>query len=155
MFGRVTQNLKVHMLFFLNFISAFCNSVYHFFIGWIAPDPSDSKRAMCKLCNCSLLAHKKDLLLHGKSKKHAESLKRCNATPSRKITDYAKISISTNRKIAELKTAAFIAEHCSNRSADHLSALINGLDENSELLKNIKIHRMKCTALILNVMFVR
>lgn len=76
---------------------------------------------------------------------------RCNAGASKKITDFVKKTISTKRKIAELKIAAFIAEHCATRTADHLSSLINSLDETSELLSGVKIHRTKCTALILNV----
>ncbi|KAK0180572.1 hypothetical protein PV327_002939 [Microctonus hyperodae] len=79
-----------------------------------------------------------------------ESEKRC-ARPSKKITDFAKQTISTQRKIAELDIAAFIAEHCSTKTADHLSILINNLDKNSELLSDVKIRRTKCTALILNV----
>lgn len=62
-----------------------------------------------------------------------------------------KHTISTKRKIVELKIAAFIAEHCSNKTADHLSSLINNLDENSALLNGVKIHRTKCTALISNI----
>ena len=92
------------------------------------------------------------MLLHGKSKKHQETVKRCNARPSKKITEYAKKdNISDERKTAELSIAAFIAEHCSTKTADHLSVLINNLDKKSELLNGVKIHRTKCTALILNV----
>lgn len=120
-------------------------------IGWILPDPQDEKRAFCKVCKCSLIAHKKDLLLHSKSNKHIQAVKNSTAGPSKKITEFMQVNISKQRKIAELKIAAFIAEHCSTRTADHLTDLVNKLDNNSELLKGVKIHRSKCTALILNV----
>ncbi|CAH1101932.1 unnamed protein product [Psylliodes chrysocephalus] len=119
--------------------------------GWLMPDPEDDKRGFCKVCKCSLIAHKKDLLLHRKSRKHIESEKKYYAGPSKKITEFLTTNISKKRKVAELKIAAFIAEHCSTRTADHLSELLNSLDDNSELLKGVKLHRTKCAALILNV----
>lgn len=122
-----------------------------FLVGWIAPDPHDEKKAFCKACHCSLIAHKKDVLVHSKSKKHIQSEKNCRAGPSKKITQFIAINIPKKRKIAELKIAAFLAKHCSTRTADHLSDLINTLDDNSELLKGVKIHRSKCIALIVNV----
>lgn len=67
------------------------------------------------------------------------------------ITDFVTKTISNKRKVAELKIAAFIAEHCSVFSVDHVGRLISTLDESSQLLSEIKIHRTKGTALINNV----
>ncbi|CAH1107977.1 unnamed protein product [Psylliodes chrysocephalus] len=89
--------------------------------------------------------------MHRKSRKHLESEKKYNTGSQQKITEFLTTNISKKRKVAELKVGAFIAEHCSTTTADHLSELLNSLDDNSELLKGVKLHRTKCTALILNV----
>lgn len=60
--------------------------------------------------------------------------------------------MSEERKIAELKIAAFITEHCSVNTADHLGLLLRNLDENSPVLSSIKLHRTKCAGLIRNVL---
>jgi hypothetical protein len=91
------------------------------------------------------------LLLHEKSKKHINALKSSSAGPSHKITDFVKKNISRERKIAELKIAAFICEHCSIKTVDHLSVILKDLDNKSVILKDIALHRTKCTGLILNV----
>ncbi|CAH1972573.1 unnamed protein product [Acanthoscelides obtectus] len=58
--------------------------------GWIGPVLADETKSLCKICKCTLAAHKKDLLLHGKSKKHQEAEKRSLAGPSKKITEFMK-----------------------------------------------------------------
>lgn len=62
-----------------------------------------------------------------------------------------KQSISKSRKIAELKVAAFICEHCSLKTVDHLVSVIKKLDSSSQILSDMNLHRTKCTSLILNV----
>lgn len=78
-------------------------------------------------------------------------MKLVQAGPSRSILEFAKKNISTERKIAELKIAAFICEHCSINTVDHLGTLIKALDSSSAILNDISLHRTKCVALILNV----
>lgn len=41
---------------------------------WIAPMAGDTKAAYCKVCRRPFHPHKKDLLLHSKSKKHIKNL---------------------------------------------------------------------------------
>ncbi|RXG68303.1 putative low-specificity L-threonine aldolase 1 [Armadillidium vulgare] len=43
---------------------------------WIAPMVGDNKAAYCKVCRRPLHPHKKDLLLHSKTKKHKKNLER-------------------------------------------------------------------------------
>jgi len=62
------------------------------------------------------------------------------------------VSLKDERKIAELKIAAFIGEHCSINAVDHLGVLIKSLDPKSQTLCDLKLHRTKCTSLILNVL---
>ncbi|CAH2003126.1 unnamed protein product [Acanthoscelides obtectus] len=54
--------------------------------GWIGPVLADETKSLCKICKCTLAAHKKDLLLHGKSKKHQEAEKRSLAGPNSKYS---------------------------------------------------------------------
>lgn len=60
--------------------------------------------------------------------------------------------MSDQRKVAELKIAAFIAEHCAVRASDHLGLIVKKLDKTSEVLSDLKLHRTKCMGLIKNVM---
>ncbi|CAH2019505.1 unnamed protein product [Acanthoscelides obtectus] len=47
------------------------NYNYSFHIGWIGPVLADETKSLCKICKCTLAAHKKDLLLHGKNSKYS------------------------------------------------------------------------------------
>lgn len=69
-----------------------------------------------------------------------------------KLDKFVKTTLSERRKMAELKIATYVAEHCSIRTVDHLSIVIKGLDEESTILQDIKLHRTKCSALIKNVL---
>lgn len=122
------------------------------FSGWLSSLVGDDTKAFCKLCRCSLQAHKKDILKHSLCKKHLEALKHKKENESsKKMTDFISDVISDKRKVAELKLAAFISEHCSILAANHLAHLIKNLDESSQVLQDVKLQRSKCTALIKNV----
>lgn len=109
-------------------------------------------KAFCKLCKCLLQAHKKDLSNHAKCKKHLEAFKYSQATfNNTKLTRFFGLNIPEDRKVAELKMAAFIAEHGSISTVDHLGNLLPSLDRSSALLSGIKLHRTKCSGLISNV----
>ncbi|KAL0859016.1 hypothetical protein ABMA27_010870 [Loxostege sticticalis] len=145
--GRLRQYLKTMTDQFLD----------HQFIRrrhtwWLTVCIGDDTKAWCKACKCTLIAHKKDLVEHSKTKKHDQSLKRSNVVgQSSKVTDFFEKPIKEPRKIAELKIAAYVAEHSSIKSVDHLGVLIKNLDPTSQVLKDLKLHRSKCTALIRNV----
>ncbi|KAH9637051.1 hypothetical protein HF086_013867 [Spodoptera exigua] len=121
--------------------------------GWLAPDLTNETSATCKYCRVVLKAHKKDLLSHAKTEKHKKatawdkSAKACKS-----ISEVFKPAMSESTKIAELKIAAFIAEHCSLLTVDHLISILPQLDPSSDALKNLKIHRTKCSMLIKNVL---
>ena len=122
-------------------------------LGWLTITPDGSNKAYCKCCKSTLLPHRKDLEVHAKSKKH-ESCRKADIYISSmpKITNFTKKSIDDNRKVAELKLAAFIAEHCSIKTIDHMTETIKNLDKDSRVLQSINMRRTKCTALILNVL---
>ncbi|XP_063895636.1 LOW QUALITY PROTEIN: zinc finger protein 862-like [Helicoverpa armigera] len=120
--------------------------------GWLTVCIGDDTKAWCKACKCTLVAHKKDLVEHSKTKKHDQSLKRSNIVGhSSKMSDFFEKPLKEPRKVAELKIAAYVAEHSSIKSVDHLGILIKDLDPTSPVLKDLKLHRSKCTALIRNV----
>ena len=59
------------------------------------------------------------------SKKHVrntEHSKVCSSIP--KVTNFIQTSIDRKRKRAELEIAAFIAEHCSINTVDHLGEVV-------------------------------
>ncbi|KAL1463794.1 hypothetical protein WDU94_015506 [Cyamophila willieti] len=68
-----------------------------------------------------------------------------------KITSFTVNTIDERRKNAELKISAFIAQHCSTRSVDDLGDMIKELDNKSEVLTSVKLHKTKCLGLIHNV----
>lgn len=132
------------------------NNQIQFFLvclGWLQSYQSDETKAYCKYCNDVLFAHKKSLIKHSSTEKHkrnSEAQNVINQTPS--ISSKFPRNISERRKVAELKIAAMIAEHCSVRTVDHLGEIIKELDDKSELLQSIKLHRTKCIGLINNVL---
>ncbi|KAH0557774.1 hypothetical protein KQX54_011659 [Cotesia glomerata] len=126
-------------------------SVYSW-LGWLSEVPGDSQAAHCKLCKSNLEAHKKNLNHHLNSTKHKEAIKRDKTIVlNQKIDTFIKPTILEERKIVELRIAAFIAKNCSIHAVDELSVLINSLDKSNKTLNDIKLHRTKCTSLVLNV----
>lgn len=121
-------------------------------LGWLTVCIGDDTKAWCKACKCTLITHKKDLVEHSKTKKHDQSLKRSNIVgQSSKMSDFIEKPVKESRKVAELKIAAYVAEHSSIKSVDHLGMLIKDLDPASSVLKELKLHRSKCSSLIRNV----
>ncbi|KAK7791957.1 hypothetical protein R5R35_004580 [Gryllus longicercus] len=122
------------------------------FKEWLTSVPGQNSLAFCKCCKSELKAHKKDLESHANTQKHLKKMAELGSvaqTPQ--ITQFVRQTIDDRRKIAELKVAAFIAEHCSVATVDHLGELIKSLDGKSETLKELKLHRTKCMSLIVNV----
>ncbi|XP_043201152.1 uncharacterized protein LOC122370000 [Amphibalanus amphitrite] len=122
------------------------------FRGWLKSVTGDDRRARCTVCSTTLTAKKKDLQDHAKTEKHKKAVVASKCSP--KITDKLASASGSDRectKRAELRTALFVAEHGSNASADHLSDVIASLDPHSNVLKNFKLHRTKCSGIINNV----
>lgn len=61
-----------------------------------------------------------------------------------------KVAFSEKTKIAELKLAAFIAEHSAIQTVDHLTNILPQLDTSSDTMSSFKLHRTKCAMLIKN-----
>ncbi|XP_057331417.1 uncharacterized protein LOC130671506 [Microplitis mediator] len=124
------------------------------YLDWIGADPSGQPEfAYCKYCRTTLSAHKKGLLEHSKSKKHENCvIKNKSALESKSLDLTFKPTVTDHIEIAELKIAAFIAEHCSVKTVDHMVDILPKLDPSSDTLARLKLHRTKCTTLIKNVL---
>jgi len=109
--------------------------------------PGSSTKAFCTFCKEEISAHKKTLDDHSsKNKKHIFlASTKDESNKMQKITNFAKPAISEQRKVAELKTAVFIAKHCATNAVDDLGEVIAGLDPASQILSQVRLHRTKCT----------
>ena len=122
------------------------------FRGWLKPVAGDDLHARCNVCNVTLTAKKKDLKDHSKTDKHrrATVTSKCSQKITEKFGSKSENDSEATKK-AEIRTALYIAEHGSNAAVDHLGELISTLDRNSTVLKNLKLHRTKCSGLINHV----
>lgn len=92
----------------------------------------DDSMAICKYFRANLKAHKKDLLAHVDTDKHKKAVKADRTAKSCQKLSTIFIPIYPEKtKIAELKIAAFIAEHDSIQTVDHMTEILPQLDSNS------------------------
>ena len=108
--------------------------------------------ANCKYCKTVIASRKKDLEDHSKTEKHKRN---SVGSKSSKITEaFPKILDSHDAAVkkAEIRTALYVAEHGTNASVDHLGEVISALDPKSSILKDLKIHRTKCSGIINHIL---
>lgn len=109
--------------------------------------------AKCKYCKTNLKAHKSGLEDHSTTKRHKNNVEKDKAAKTcSKISNVFTPIVSESTKIMELKLAAFIAEHSSIKTTDHLVEILPKLDVKSINLSKLKMHRTKCSMLIKNVL---
>lgn len=48
-------------------------------LDWILPNPEDSGKAICRFCQTILRAHRSDLVLHSKTRKHQRFASECKS----------------------------------------------------------------------------
>lgn len=90
---------------------------------------------------------------HAKTEKHKKAMAlEKSAKSCKSLSAIYKPVLSEKTKIAELKIAAYIAEHSALQTVDHLIEVLPQLDPLSDALKNLKLHRTKCSMLIKNVL---
>lgn len=124
------------------------------FKKWLKCDPKNEYRAMCVFCNATMLADKGAIKRHGEGSKH---ISRTKATSQRSVatifqTKSAK-TLEENTKAAEIKLAAFIAEHkISHKTMDHLVELLPNIFTDSEIANNLKMKHTKLQAVVNNVL---
>jgi hypothetical protein len=90
-------------------------------------------------------AHITSLNSHAQSLKHQSNMKGMSSvTP---VTKMLTPKIPDKTMLNELKLAIYIAEHSSVAAVDHLGEVISSLDDKSEHLSKIRLHRTKCCRL--------
>lgn len=100
----------------------------------------------------SLLGDKQDLLKKREKNVANRNLKGHVPLDKRSVANRGLVpNEPTDVKIAELKLAAFTAQHCSLSTIDHVGELITSVFSDSKLAASISIHRKKCTRLIIEV----
>lgn len=125
-----------------------CYQQFVIIASWLAPDGANDISAIRKYCHVTLKAHKEDLISHAKTEKHKKATAwEKSAKECKPISEIYKPAWSENTRIA-----AFIAKHCSLLTVDHLISTLPQLDPSSDALKNLKLHRTKCSMLIKNVL---
>ncbi|KAF0701978.1 Zinc finger protein, partial [Aphis craccivora] len=125
------------------------------FKGWlkkatdVQSNMNDLKEAYCSYCNVVLRAHHNDLVDHSKTAKHVSKKNSLNIKKQPTLNSFGISTKSNESKISDLKLAVHIAAHSSVRSIDHLGEILKSCGKGSTL-ENIKMHRTKCSQLILN-----
>ncbi|XP_076033730.1 uncharacterized protein LOC143020818 [Oratosquilla oratoria] len=117
------------------------------FKGWLQPYPGDRTRARCKICGAGFQAHLKSIIGHSSGKKHLENMKSSASKIQATVDTIFQPLENYPTKIAELKLAVYVTEHASDQSVDNLSEVISQLDNKSEVLQKINLHRSKCSRL--------
>lgn len=129
-------------------IKKFCSRWLREFRGWLTRDGNNDNTFFCSVCNKALKGGKSEIKRHAKTEKHRDL---CNQLDFNNMeTDDN--SHALNVKKGELAIAAFISEHNIAISiVEHLSPVIKKVCPDSEIIKDIKLSRKKCTQLIKNV----
>lgn len=104
----------------------------------------------CRYCHCSVYSKASALKAHAKTKKHIESTLPFSKGRQKTI-EFKKEKTANSVKVAEARTALYIAQHSSILPVDHLNSLFKSNFSDSCTAMDTKIHRTKATAIINNV----
>jgi hypothetical protein len=118
------------------------------FKGWLAPHPTENK-AFCLLCEKAIRCCKTDITRHSQRETHIEKIK-----DHENLIENNDKAISFNDKVksAEIKLAAFFAEHnIAFYTANHLIPLIKDLSLEPEVVQNLALGSTKCTYIVKEV----
>ena len=122
--------------------------------NWLMPVAGDDSTAHCKFCNKIFAARLASLKIHQESDQHKkhERDRGLSARSAQFMENYASSSSTTAEKLrqkkeAELRMCAFIAEHTSFRTAPHLATLVSKTGDQTP-----RLGKTKASALIKNVM---
>ena len=122
------------------------------FAQWLAPAAGNEAEALCRFCSKTMAAKLDTLKKHQKSDLHQkhERDRGLSAQTARMMAEYVRGKESDavrKRKEAELRMAAFVAEHSSFSASPHFAAIISKLCDVSP-----KLGRVKASMLIKNVL---
>lgn len=111
---------------------------------------TDTYQVNCKYCHCSIVSRASALKAHLKTKKHIEATLSFSKGRQKTIA-FKKEKTVHSIKVAEARTALYIAQHSSIMPVDHLNSLFKANFGDSLTAIDVKIHRTKATAIIKNV----
>ncbi|XP_050064206.1 uncharacterized protein LOC126553056 [Aphis gossypii] len=111
---------------------------------------NDLKEAYCSKCKVVLRAHHGDLISHSKTTKHIGKMKSLIVEKQPRLQSFGVSTVTRERKAVELKLAVHIATHSAIKSIDHLVDILKVSGKGSSL-ENLRLHRTKCSKLIINV----
>jgi len=121
------------------------------FKGWLAPHPNINK-ALCILCNRTIVCIKTHLIKHSQSASHIEKASSQNLFHETTKNSTDSLSHKDNVKRAEIKLAAFIAEHnIPIQTVDHLIPLLKNIFTDSKIALDLSFNRNKCKNIITHV----
>ena len=121
----------------------------HRFEKWLTRVEGDDSKCYCKFCKVQLAAKLCDLEKHRNTNKHKKASEPFNSPIQPKILFNP---VNNETKLAEAKASLFIAEHCSFKVTDHLCDLCKSCFADSKAIRNFKLHRTKCSAIVCNVL---
>jgi len=118
------------------------------FKGWLA---QNNNEAFCTICNISLACYRSTLVKHAKSISHIDNV---NSSDNVKVDTSIEETVSHSDKVkrAEIKLAAFFAEHnIAFCIVDHLVPLLKDICVDPEVVQSFSLARTKCTQIVKNV----
>lgn len=101
---------------------------------WISSE-SDTTKAYCKFCRCSIRARFVDIKSHNETKKHKINSDPFSSSRQRKVSFPVLNRIGLEINKAEGGQALFIAEHCAILATDHLTEFCKHSFSDSEIAK--------------------
>ncbi|XP_070511914.1 protein FAM200C-like [Cardiocondyla obscurior] len=121
------------------------------FKGWLAPYHQENK-ALCTACNKLIRCNKSDLVQHSQTVKHITNINLNNKIYNESPNDKVELNHKDKVKRAEIKLAAFFAEHNTAFStADHLIPLLKDICLESKVIQNLKLGRNKCNEIVKHI----
>ena len=115
---------------------------------WVSKASDGTENAYCKLCRTSIQPSSSTLVNHEKTDKHIRRVQDSATTKPLPVIHIAKEDDQVKK--AEIELAIKMAYHSAIMTIDHLGEVITKNGKGSKLEK-IKLHRRKCTKIIMNV----
>jgi len=121
------------------------------FKGWLAPYHQENK-AICTACNTVIRCCKTDLIRHSQRVKHIKNINLKKSIVTNNNNDLTELSHKDKVKRAEIKLAAFFAEHnIAFCTADHLIPLLKDICADPKIVQDFALGRLKCTNIVKDV----
>ncbi|XP_067214127.1 SCAN domain-containing protein 3-like [Linepithema humile] len=122
------------------------------FKGWLAPH-SEKNKAFCIVCNKTIRCCKTNLVQHSQTVSHIEKVNRQSQSLKSNVVTPVEICHKDKVKRAEIKLAAFFAEHnVAFNTVDHLIPLLKDVCIEPEIVQDLSLGRTKCINIVKEVL---